>query len=181
MAVRALHARRDVAHVRELDMIGDLVDSIPGNRFLPLEVSSKPLDLLRVLTSRHELMTAHAGCHGRDPRPHGSLGREMAILAVDLVLAGVDIMGERDGLAGGPHLFRSGLPLRLLWSSGSLLGSRGRLLSRERRRPGEHGERGGGHAGTQLHHGTSLPDRLLFPGRRKACNLPYLSLTSAGS
>jgi hypothetical protein len=45
-------------------------------------------------------MAAHAGLEARDTRLIRYAHAVVAVLALDLVLAGVDVVAEKDGLAG---------------------------------------------------------------------------------
>src|ERR1044071_5292338 len=101
--------RLDVPHVGEMHVPGEGVDPSPFERrlgrVLPIAPELAELPDLRLVCrvgAGDERVAPHAGFHGRDAgfarRGHGV----MAVLALDLVLAGVDVVTEEDRLAGGP-------------------------------------------------------------------------------
>ncbi len=104
VATRALDTRRDVPHVRELHVIGNLIDTVPGNRLLPLGVPTKKLNLLGVFAPGHEVVTTHASRNWRDSSPHRAFSRKVAVLAVDPVFAGVYVVGKSNRLTRAPRL-----------------------------------------------------------------------------
>src|SRR6266853_770156 len=54
----------------------------------------------RPLPARHDLVTAEAGLHRGDPRLARYGHRTVTVQAGDLILTGVDVVAEEDGLAG---------------------------------------------------------------------------------
>ena len=100
MAGRAVDFSGDVPHVRKVDVVRDLVDPNPRNRLLIRPVIPDLLDLrlLPLIGPTDNLVAAETGSDRGDARIDRPLRREVAVLAVDLVLAGVNGMGERDRL-----------------------------------------------------------------------------------
>ena len=100
MAGRTVDFGSDVPQVRKMDVVRDLVDPNPGNRLLPLPVAPNVLDLslLPFIRAQDELVTPPAGRDRRDTGIDRPLCREVAVLAVDLVLTGVNGVRERDRL-----------------------------------------------------------------------------------
>jgi len=99
VAAGAIHAGGNVTHVRKLHMVRHLVDPVPGNGLACIPVLPEAIDLFWVLAPWHKRMASHACGHRRDARVHGPLGREVTVLAVNLELGGVPIMGKCDRLA----------------------------------------------------------------------------------
>ena len=100
MAGRAVDFSGDVPHVRKMDVVRDLVDPNPWNRLLPRPVIPDVLDLrlLPFIGPKDDLVAPPAGRDRWDAGVDRPLRRKVAVLAVDLVLAGVNGMGERDRL-----------------------------------------------------------------------------------
>ena len=100
MAGRTVDFGSDVPQLRKTEVVRDLLDTNPGNRLLPLPVAPNVLDLslLPFIRTQDELVTPPAGRDRRDTGIDRPLCREVAVLAVDLVLTGVNGMGERDRL-----------------------------------------------------------------------------------
>ncbi len=125
MALLALEAGVDVPHVREVRVVGDLVDADPRDGLAVLGVGVRvdlgDLGLLDRVRAPHDLVAPPAAGHGGNPGVHGALRRVVAELAVHVVLplaaARVAVVGERDGLDGlslplGARLSRSTLDER---------------------------------------------------------------------
>jgi hypothetical protein len=116
VAVHALHAGRDMTHVGKLNMVGDLVDPIPGDGLTALRIPPQKLDLLRVLGAIHPVSRCMATDTGRHRRNSGALGAfhsEVAVLAINLKITSMLVVGEGDRLTGGAGYGGSGR-LRLL-------------------------------------------------------------------
>jgi hypothetical protein len=110
----ALKAGIQVTHVREVHMVGNLVDTNPRNRVSALHVLLNSCYFLRIVTTGNSLVAAPASRNRRYTRIDGSLRRIVTILAVHVVLArlttSVLIMGKSDRLARRvfrlSHVFR---------------------------------------------------------------------------
>lgn len=91
-------AGRHMSHVRELDVVRHFVDTNPGNRLTAVPIIPELLDLLWVVSALDHGVAAHARGFRRNPRIHGALRREMAVLTVDLELTRMRIVRKRNGL-----------------------------------------------------------------------------------
>ena len=117
----ALKASIQVTHVREVHMVGNLVDTNPRNRVSALNVLLNFCHFFRIVTTGNSLVAAPARRNRRYTRIDGSLRRIVTILAVHVVLArlttSVLIMGKSDRLARRVfrlnHVFRSRRLLRI--------------------------------------------------------------------
>ncbi len=100
MAFGAVDLSGNVPHVREVDVVRDLVDPNPRNRLLIPGKVHKLLDLglLPFVGPTNERVAAHARPDRWDAGSDRPLRREVTVLAVDSVHAGVDGMRERDRL-----------------------------------------------------------------------------------
>lgn len=104
VAVRTLYSSGYMSHVGELDMVRDLVNSVPGDCLLPFKISTQKRNLLRILTPSYESVASHAGSNRRDPSPHRPLSRKVTVLAVNLVVAGMYVVREGNRLLGRPDV-----------------------------------------------------------------------------
>lgn len=82
--------------VREINKVGQAVDAHPWDRLLPLPVVSQ-LPNFRPAHS-DELMAAHTALDRWKAGGDAASRRGVAILAVDLFIASVQFVAERDGL-----------------------------------------------------------------------------------
>lgn len=100
VAGRAVDLSRNVPHMREVDVVRYFVNANPGDRLLIFRVIHELLDLglLPFIGSTDHLVATHTRRNRRDPRIDRPLRREVAVLAVDLIHAGMDGMGKRDRL-----------------------------------------------------------------------------------
>ena len=107
MAGRAVDLGGNMPHVRKMDVVRNLVDPNPRNGLLIRPIIPDLLDfrLLPFVRATDDLVATEACPDRWDSGIDGPLCREMAVLAVDLVHAGVNGMGERD------RLDPSGLPV----------------------------------------------------------------------
>src|SRR5919112_4133622 len=94
--------RLDVSLVREMRVPWEVVDPHPFDRLLlgPGLPHLLDLRLVGAVPAADHQMTSHAGLHRRDAGLGGDLDRVMAVLALDLVLPGVNVVTEEDRLAG---------------------------------------------------------------------------------
>ncbi len=100
MAGRAVDFRGDVPHVGKVDVVRYFVDSDPGDRLLIRPVVPDLLDLrlLPFIGPADDLVATEAGRNRRDSRIDRAFRREVAVLAVDPIVTGVNRMGERNRL-----------------------------------------------------------------------------------
>jgi hypothetical protein len=97
-------------------MVGDLVDPIPGDGLTALRVPPQKLDLLRVLGAIHPVsrcMATHTGRHRRNSGALGAFHSEVAVLAINLKITSMLVVGGGDRLTGGAGYGGNGR-LRLL-------------------------------------------------------------------
>src|SRR4029077_12548356 len=88
------HACVNVPHVREVNVLRELVDAHPWHRLFLVPVAS---ELLNFRSSRcHYGMAAHAGADRGETRVERLIGGVVAVEAIHLQRAGVNRMGERD-------------------------------------------------------------------------------------
>src|SRR3989441_3731372 len=92
----------DMALVREAHEARQRVHARPHGRLLVDPRLSDLFDrrLIGLGRTADYLVTAEAGLHGGDPRLARDGHRAVAIQTGDLILAGVDVVAEKDGLAG---------------------------------------------------------------------------------
>src|SRR2546425_8232742 len=98
----------DVPLVREAHEARECVHARPHRRLLggPRLAHLLDLRLMRVGGAADDLMTAKAGLHRGDPRLARDGHCVVTVQAGDLVLTGVDVVTEEDGLAGALSLAR---------------------------------------------------------------------------
>src|SRR5580765_6857082 len=89
VALLAGEARAHVTLVVELHVVGQVMHFHPRHLLAAIGVARELHDLR--LVRGHELVAAHARAHGGDVRPHGVRRAVVAVLAVHLVRAGVDL------------------------------------------------------------------------------------------
>ena len=140
MARLADDAGRDVARVVESHEVGEAVDLDPLDGLAALDGSGDLLDLRRI--REHLTVAVHADAGGRDAGVAALLGPKVAILAVDLLVPGVESVGIGDRLNG---LVALACPLRLAGSG--------------QQRGGREEQAGGEEASISGQHGTSAPLR----------------------
>src|SRR5437867_5090309 len=92
----------DVALVREMHEAGQRVHASPHGRLLvdPRRSDLFDLRLIGLRGTADDLVTAEAGLHRGDPRLARDGHRAVTIQAGDLILTGVDVVTEKNGLAG---------------------------------------------------------------------------------
>jgi hypothetical protein len=90
----------DVPHVRKMDVVGDLIYTNPRNGLLVGPVLSHlgDLGLLPLIGATDDLMAPDACPDWRNSGVYRPLCREMAVLAVDPVGSGMNIMWKSDWL-----------------------------------------------------------------------------------
>lgn len=98
MASRTRHFCRNVALVTKIDKVGQIVDLDPFDSTSRLPVLAEFLDLRLVFPDI--FMTAHALLHGRDSRHNRPARIDMAVEAINLIVAGMELVTESDGLYG---------------------------------------------------------------------------------
>ena len=89
---------RHVHVVREIGVVGKIVDANPAHRLVVRGAGSNRCERLTV--PHHGQMAVHAGLRGRNVRNGGYLDRGMTIPTIDIELAGVEFVAVRDGLNG---------------------------------------------------------------------------------
>jgi hypothetical protein len=87
-----------VSHMGESDMVGDLVDADPRNGLSPIPVVPELVHLLGIVPPLDDEVTSHTGGDRRNACVHRTFRREVAVLAVDLEIACVGVVRERDGM-----------------------------------------------------------------------------------
>src|SRR5690606_1575728 len=102
VALLALEPGVDVHHVREPDVVRQVVDPDPGDRDALLRVLDELLQLRAILQEQqgvaHRRVTAGARLHGRDPSGPGFVRAVVAVHAGDLQRTRVRVVRERDRL-----------------------------------------------------------------------------------
>ena len=98
------HPRIHVSHVREVNVLGKLVNPDPWNWLLAVPVSGE--ELRAWLGGRHNGVAAHAGADRRQAWIRRFRSREVAIDAVHLERSSVHGVRKRDGLRGTVALRR---------------------------------------------------------------------------
>ena len=99
MAGLAFDARLDVAVVTELDVLREAMELDPLDRLLLFPMFLEDTDALDLVVLGRELaMAAHAELNGGNARRLGTIGSGVTIKALDLELAGVMLMAERNRL-----------------------------------------------------------------------------------
>jgi hypothetical protein len=84
--------------VREVNMVGERVDSCPADRLPVVPVAG---DFLHLGATRpYQAVTLVAGVYGRDAGLGGPSRADMAVLAGDSVFPSVDSVAKFDGLLG---------------------------------------------------------------------------------
>jgi len=87
-----------VAHMWEFHVVWELIDSSPWNRLAPVPIIPEFLNLLGIVSPRKDQVASHAGRNRWDAGIHRSLSRKVTVLAVDLEIAGMGVVGKCDGL-----------------------------------------------------------------------------------
>src|SRR5919112_5269904 len=87
--------------MRKVRVPGEIVDAHPldGLLFVPRLAQLLDLGLMGTVSSPNHQVASHTGLDRRDARLGRDGDRVMAILALDLVLAGVNVVAEEDRLA----------------------------------------------------------------------------------
>jgi hypothetical protein len=98
VAFLAGNAPSDVRIVVEENEIADDIDAHPPDRLIALIRLTNPRDLR--FRGGHKLVTAHTEPHRWYARCSPAANAAVAILALHFVVAGMNLMAERDGLAG---------------------------------------------------------------------------------
>src|SRR6267143_733221 len=94
----ARHARVHVPHVREVNVLGELVDADPRHRLFLIPVGSELLNFW--FPRRHNGVAAHTGADRGQTRIERFICGEMAVKAVNLQRVDVNRVAERDRLNG---------------------------------------------------------------------------------
>jgi len=118
VACLASYTSIHMTHVGKTDVIGDLVDPSPRDWGSGSRVSTDLFHLFGIISTRNHEVTTHARIDGGNTRVYRPLSREVAVLAVDLKLPCMGIVGELDGLEvlfhGGWRCFNSTVLRRIL-------------------------------------------------------------------
>jgi hypothetical protein len=87
--------------MRKVSVTGEIVYPYPLDWLLFGPCLPKLFDLYLVgaVPAAYDKMTAHARLHGRNARLGRDLNRVVAVLALHLVLAGVNVVAEKNRLA----------------------------------------------------------------------------------
>src|SRR6185312_5534294 len=95
----------DMAHVGEVHVPGNEVHPQPLDGLLlrPGVAQLLDLDLVAAIGSGNDGVATHARLYGWNSRLGRDRDRVVAVLALDLQLAGVDVVPEEDGLARTPQ------------------------------------------------------------------------------
>ena len=88
----------DVRPVVEIDVVGQGVDPLPCEGLVGLERSGYLLDFRLIRAS--DAVSIHAGFQRGHARVPGSLGPRVAVETGDVIVACVQLVGERNGLFG---------------------------------------------------------------------------------
>ena len=90
----------DVTLMREMGVPGQVVNADPFDRLLlvPGLTQLSDLSLIGAIAAANYQMTSHAGLHRWYARLWRDIYRVMAVLTLDLVLPGVNVVPEEDGL-----------------------------------------------------------------------------------
>jgi hypothetical protein len=120
-----------VTLMRKVSVAWEVVHPHPFDRFLLGPGLTQLLDfrLVGAIPPSDDEMATHAGLNGRDARLGRDLNRVMAVLALHLVLPGVDVMTKEDRLAGSAQATTIGSGED---GSGGGVGAGGGLLSERR-------------------------------------------------
>ena len=91
----------DMPLMGEMGMPREVVDPNPLDRLLlvPRLAQLPDLGLVRAISPADDQVAAHAGLHRWDARLGGHVDGVVAVLTLNLVLAGVNIVAEEDWLA----------------------------------------------------------------------------------
>src|SRR5690349_6204069 len=100
----------DVPLVGKVGVSGQVVNADPFDRLLlgPGLADLLDLRLMRAVPTTDHQMAPHAGLDRGDPRLGGDCHRVMAVLALDLVLPGMDVVTKEDRLARASKASRIG-------------------------------------------------------------------------
>jgi hypothetical protein len=98
VAILACDPGLHVGPVVEVNVVGQFVDPLPAESLAAPVGLGDPLDVGAVHLG--DRVAVHAGLEGRDARVAGTVRTGVAVLAGDVVVPGVDAVGEGDGLPG---------------------------------------------------------------------------------
>jgi hypothetical protein len=97
MTRHATDAPADMGTVIEIDVVGQIVNANPRNRFVGRHALAKRFG--RLQSGGNFLMAVHAKRRWRNRGKGGMFHRRVAIPAIQAHLAGMDLMGVRHRLA----------------------------------------------------------------------------------
>jgi hypothetical protein len=100
VALGAIDLRGDVPHVRKVDVVGDLIYANPRNGLLvgPVLAYLGDLSLLPLVGTPYDLVAPDACPDRRNSGVNRPFRRKMAVLAIDPVDTGMNIMRKSDWL-----------------------------------------------------------------------------------
>jgi len=98
MTIAASDLGPDMHHMRKINMVGQLVNPYPGNRFPAFPVFRELFD--RRAVGGNVLVTSAAEGQIRNSCDRTGLDMAMTETAVDLIVAGMEFVAERKRLLG---------------------------------------------------------------------------------